>query len=170
MPNMLSPSTSCFLQGGQLLRLDSRLEIRDSLQNVIHKFPIADSGAIGSQGEFYYSVQLTTDSPSFTFDETLTGFTGATSDTDIDLLYLTTSSPIFLEIASGIPLNSVTPGSRNPYGGLFDVKTIFLLKSNSPSNITLETAVDQRLLPFTVYLQDSGSSATITAYMARFDR
>jgi hypothetical protein len=165
---MLNPSTSCYFQGSQILRVDSRIEVRDAYNNILHRFPIADSGPIADQGEFSQQLTLTTASPSYLVDEVLTGYSGNTPATDMDLLWIQTSAPVMLRLGEGIPLNSVTPGSRNPNCGVIPVETFNLLRTNSPSTIVLEEGFDQRLLPFKVYIANGVTTANITIYMAKF--
>lgn len=166
----ITTTTQCSVQGGSLLRMDNRIYVKDAHQNIIHNFPLSDYGAIADQGEFYRTVSLSSAYPSFTFDESITGYTGDTAADDVDLIYIQCSYPILVQFASGIPLNSVTPGSRNPNGPLMDINTVFLAKSNYSTSLIMDTNYDQRILPFTVYLQDSTTMSNITVYLAKFSR
>jgi hypothetical protein len=164
----LANSTTCALQGGQYLRMSSTLSVTDTYGNPLHSFPLADFGAIADQGEFGFNFLLSSSNPYMIFDENLTGFSGATSDTDVDFFYLSCSSPVLVELAYGIPLNSVAPGSRNPSGMVFDVASCLLWKTNTISGLTLDVAADQRCLPMRVVLPSNIASSQCTLYFAKF--
>jgi hypothetical protein len=167
----LYPSgNDCYLQGSSRLSIDSRVEIRDGYQNIINRFPIQDFGAVSDQGEFFQSYTLTTTNPTYTINYDITGYTGDTPDADIDILYIATSAPIFVKLAEGIDLNSVTPGSRNPNGAQLDVASFLVLKSNTIPGVVLEEGFDQRLLPFSITLQPNVSSAQVSVYLTKFSQ
>lgn len=165
---MLNPSTKCFLQGSQVLVMDSRIVVKDAYEQIVHQFPLADFGAVSDQGEFYQKISLNSTAPSYIFDETLTGYTGNTFNTDIDLLYISTDAPVMVNMANNIALNSTTPGSRNPRGGTFDIDSLFLLRTNWVSGTTPIENEDQRILPFKIYIANGISSANIIVYMTKF--
>lgn len=165
------PNSGCYLQGSTILRMDDRIEVRNEYNSIIHRFPLSDTQAIADQGEFYQEVKLSSaGTSSFLFDESLTGFSGNTPATDIDLLYIATSSPIYLEIATGIPFNSVTPGSRNPAGKAFSIHSVQLLRSNSDPSLLITDTFDQRILPFKIWIANSVTSANVAVYMAKFSQ
>ena len=159
--SITAPTNSRYLQGGQILRMDSRIEVSDRLQNTIHKFPISDYGAIADNGEFYFMVDLDTSvTPWYLFDESLVGFTGDSPAADIDLLVMVATDPVVPVLGYGV--EDYTPTVLPP------ISDPFIWKGNAPYDVSLEEDFYRRVLPMKIYLPPGISNSRVELYMVKF--
>lgn len=155
-----APTNSRYLQGSQIVRMDSRIEVRDRLNNIQNRFPIADYGSIADNGEFHFRVDLDTGvQPTYLIDQDLTGYTGDSPAEDIDLMVITTTDPICLVLGYGV--NSYTPT-------VLPVYDFLIWKGNAPYDIELETGFYRRVLPFQIYVRPTYTTASVEIYLAKF--
>jgi hypothetical protein len=149
----------------QVLVSDYRILVRDNLKNILHKLPVLDRRVIKSDGEFFFTLNLSNSNQTYyNIDKSVCGFSGDTSADDVDFVYIETSAPILVKFGD---TDDTTRNINN--GSVFDVNSFFVLKTNYPSTITAVEGFDQRILPFSVALQKGVSGATVIIYLCKFD-
>lgn len=160
MANPIAPSNSTYLQGSQILVMDSRIEVSDRLGNIVNRFPVSDFAAIADNGEFYFKVSLDTNNPTYVFDESLVGFSGDTPQQDIDLVVIVPDGPLGVVLGYGV--NAYTPTVLPP------INDVFVWKGNCPYDVSLEDGFYRRVLPMKLYLPIGLASTSAEVYFAKF--